>query len=451
MVLYPNGIVGSHLYLPISNLRIPVNKLKSKLTARPRYADLAPIPMYDDSKEKEGYIGIPRYYGIGFSHIKDLKYEISEGIRFEHEFTSTLRDNQVPLYDEFVKEVKAKKTGFILQARTGSGKSCVLLKFLEHLKINALIIVPTTSLLTQWQDMIVEHTAYTKEDIGHVQAGIADYKGKPITIGLIQSVCRDKYGEDFKKHFGVIIYDELHRTGCEHFSKVVPMFTAKYRIGATGTLERPDGMDIVFRNHLGEVIISLGGEREEEVRPKILAVGYKGAKKFIPHWATGIPIIRKRGVIISALAKDNSRNDMLVANTIKLAMSGRRILVLSDRIDQLTYMLNHTDPIHKPGLFIRKTAKEEKERILHECQILFATFGLFATGMDVPDLAGLVLATPQARVRQAVGRISRLYEGKKRPIIIDIVDNDISECVRWYRSRTVEYKHPDIKGEVFLT
>jgi len=447
--MYPKGIFGSYLYLPIEDLKTPINKLKSKLTARPKYAELAHIPMYDESRE--GYFGIPRYYGITADHIENLEYEVSDGIPAEHVFISQLRENQVPLYNEFVDEVNSGKTGFILKARTGAGKSVLLLKFLEYLGSNALIIVPTTSLLTQWQNMIVEHTSYSKSDIGHVQADIVDYKDKPITIGLIQSLCKDKYGEDFNNYFSTIIFDECHRTGCEHFSKVVSMFTARYRIGCSGTVSRQDGMDIVFRNHLGEVTISLGDEREEEVRPKILVIGYKGASKFIPGWTHGLQKINKRGVIISALAKDNARNNMIVSNTIKLALSGRRILVLSDRIEQLNYLLDRTDPMHKPGLFISATLKEEKQRVLQESGIIYATFSIFATGMDVPDLAGLVIATPQSHIRQAVGRISRLYKGKKRPVIVDIVDTDIKECVGWYRSRTSEYKHPDIKGDIIVT
>jgi superfamily II DNA or RNA helicase len=396
--------------------------------------------MYDESKAN--YFGIPRYYGASLSSTVDnLELDISYGLPAEHKFTSKLRDNQVPLYTEFVEAVADGKTGFILKARTASGKTVLLLKFLEHLGRNALVIVPTTSLLEQWKEMIVEHTAYSKSDIGHVQAA----------IGLIQSVHRDKYGEDFRKHFGIIVCDELHHTGAEHFSTVVSMFPAMYRIGASGTVSRQDGMDIVFRNHFGEVIISLGDEREEEVRPKILVIGYKGAKQFIPGWTYGLPKIRKRGVIISALAKDNTRNNILISNIMKLALSGRRILVLSDRIEQLQYLLDRTDSAYKPGLFVSATSKVDKSEILENSGIIYATFGLFSTGMDVPDLAGLVFATPQSRVRQAVGRISRLYKGKKRPVILDIVDNDIPECLNWYRSRMSEYRHPDIRGDVIVT
>lgn len=726
--MYTKGIFGTHLYLPIDELQTPIKKLKAKLTAKPKYSELASIPMFDESRE--GYFGIPRYYGVRLTDIENLEIEVSDGQPAEHVFTSTLRDNQTPLYTEFVESVVDGKTGFILKARTGcivgdmiininrakkggavsirhlylkyhglssetmgpvldksiptkvrsyckdkdrihlheiddvvysgektvyeltleggqkltatsnhsiktqngwkslislkpkidlvmidsplpkkskvkrgknnndnlirnlrhhpfairlntptytargwtksieyhrgvyeayinnlsieeykaivrydeerskrlkfmdskvyeihhkdgnhqnnnienleriekityrklhsdyslfgqgipefsrvesvkyvgkkdtydivckdpyrnfvangivvhnSGKTVLLLKFLATLGRNALIIVPTVGLLEQWQDMIVEHTAYTESDIGHVQADICSYKDKPITIGIIHSLCKDKYGEAFKKHFGVLVIDEIQRTGAEYFSTVVSMFTAMYRIGASGTLSRADGMEQVFLNHIGEKIIALGSEREEENRPKILVVGYKGARKFIPGWAHALDKVRKRGVIISALAKDNKRNNTLVSLITVLALSGRRVLVLSDRIEQLRYMLSKTNEAHKPMLYISTTPQKQKEDIIKNSGIIYATYGVFATGMDVPDLAGLVFATPQSRVRQAIGRISRLCKDKKRPTIVDLVDKDIKECVNWYQGRVSEYNHPDVKGMLIIT
>ena len=449
MTMYSNGILGSYLYLPINELQTPIAKLRKILTARPKYAELAAIPMYDESRE--GYFGVPRHYGTLIPLIKDLKIETSIGVQAEHVFTSSLWDNQIPLFEEFKTELSKGKTDFILKAKTASGKTVMLLKFLEYLGRNALVIVPSSGLLTQWRNMIIEHTSYTENDIGHVQADIIDYKDKPITIGMIHSICRDKYGSEFNNHFGVILWDEIHRSGAELFSNSVSMFTAKYRIGASGTVSRPDGMEVVFNNHINETTISLGGDREEEVRPKIIVIGYKGARNFIPKWAKDLDRVKKRGVVISAIAKDQVRNNILLLNIIKLAMSGRRILVISDRIEQLNYLFKNTHESHKPGMFIGTTSTKNREFVLKNSGILYSSYGMFSTGMDIKNLAGLVFATPQSRIRQTAGRILRLYKGKKRPVIVDMVDNDIIECIRWYRSRVKEYSHSDIKGELIVT
>lgn len=444
--MYTKAVLGTHLFLPIEELQTPIEKLKSKLTARPKYEDLAPIPMYSESLP--GYFGIPRYFGVDYTRIKKLRTDVSYGESAELVFTSQLRDNQVPLYGEFIQAVDEGKTGFIIEARTGIGKTVLMLKFLEYLGVNALVVVPSEPLMIQWKEHIVAHTSYSESDIGHVQADVADYKDKPITIAMLHSICRDKYGEEFNNYFGAVFYDEIHRCGAEHFSKAVSIFTSKYRIGASASVDRPDGMDVVFRYHIGEKLISLGSEREEENRPKIIVIGYEGAKQFIPGWAFQLDKVRKRGVVISALAKDEKRSDVLLSAILRLSLSGRRVLVLSDRIEQLQYLVSKTHALHKPGLYIAKTSKREKADILENSGIIYATFQIFSTGMDVPDLAGLVLGTPQSRIRQAVGRISRLSLGKKRPVIVDLVDRDIKECKKWHRSRLSEYNHPDIKGTV---
>ena len=448
---YSKGIIGAYIYLPRSELTMRMPELQGRLTAVPKFKNLSPIPMYDE--RRKGYIGIPRYYYRGvFNDPKSIfgKYtdEVVDGERIELVFKSTLYSTQLPLYENFDCKLREGRTGFILKARTGFGKTPLILSFLSRIGRNALIIVPKTDLMDQWRKMILEHTNLTESQIGHVQADRAEYKDKPLTLGMLHSVCRDKYGSEFRNHFGVIVYEEIHKTGAFEFSKTVSMFPARYRIGCSATLERIDGMDVVFRHHLGETMITLPSEREEEVRPRILVLQYNGGGVCLPQWARGLDTIKKRGMIISALADNKARSDFMLPKIISIALSGRRVLVLSERIAQLEYLLARTDKKHCPGLYINKTSNVQKEWILDNAGITYATFGMFALGNDVPDLAALVFATPQAHILQAIGRISRLCEGKKRPVVLDIVDIGIPECRGWYKRRLREYKHPDVCGDV---
>ncbi len=445
--MYSHGIRSAFLYIPIQEIETPLHKLRNMLMAVPKYRDLASIPMYDESKA--GYFGIPRYLYKNPDKLFDsVTDETVIGDKCEWYFLSKLREHQQPLFDKFQKLCSEGKTGIILNARTGFGKSVLLLKFLAEIQRTTLIIVPTTSLLTQWREMIKMHTSLGDEDIGHIQADRVEYKGKPISIGIINSISRDHYGENFRNYFGVITIDELHRTACEHFSKVISMFPAKYRIGASATLKRPDGMEIVFNNHTGEAKIELCSQREEVVRPRIFVVKYQGASMGLPHWFRGLKTVQKRGVIISALANDENRAKELVSYTLQIAMSGRRVLVLADRINLLRLIQAGIPSAHNTGLYISNTPVAEKKRILADCSIIMASYGIFALGMDVPDLAGLVFATPMARIAQPVGRILRVCKDKKRPIILDMVDTDINECTGWYYNRAREYKSPDIMGEI---
>lgn len=445
--MYTQGIRGAFLYVPIQEIDTPLHKLRNMLTATPKYRELAPIPMYDESRP--GYFGIPRHlYKNPDRLFEGITDETVTGKECEWYFLSKLREHQKPLFDKFQKARSENKTGMILKAFTGMGKTVLLLKFLSVIQRTTLVIVPTTSLLTQWREMIKTHTSLGDEDIGHVQADHVDYKDKPVSIAILHSACKNKYGSTFRNYFGAIVIDEGHRCGAEHFSKVVSIFPAKYRILASATPDRPDGMDIVFRNHVGETTIELCSQREEEVRPRVLVVRYQGASRNLPTWFRTLKVIQKRGVIISALANDLNRAKELVTYTLQLAMSGRRVLVLADRINLLKYIRASISAEHNTGLYISNTSVQEKERVLKDCNIIMSTFGMFALGMDIPDLAGLVFATPLARIAQPVGRILRICKDKKRPVVLDMVDTDIRECIGWYHSRTREYKSSDIMGEI---
>jgi superfamily II DNA or RNA helicase len=62
-------------------------------------------------------------------------------------------------------------------------------------------------------------------------------------------------------------------------------------------------------------------------------------------------------------------------------------------------------------------------------------------GMDIPDLDALVLLTPSrsaGRTIQRAGRVLRLVEGKRKPVIVDIVDANIGLLRSQARTRFFE-------------
>ena len=60
-------------------------------------------------------------------------------------------------------------------------------------------------------------------------------------------------------------------------------------------------------------------------------------------------------------------------------------------------------------------------------------------GMDVPDLDALVLASPHADVVQSIGRVLREVDGKKQPLVLDIVDNEPHVCTGFANKRLQTY------------
>ena len=57
-------------------------------------------------------------------------------------------------------------------------------------------------------------------------------------------------------------------------------------------------------------------------------------------------------------------------------------------------------------------------------RVVLGTYKMCSTGTDVPKWDTLVMATPRADVKQAIGRVLRSVAGKKQPVIFDLVDKD---------------------------
>ena len=67
-----------------------------------------------------------------------------------------------------------------------------------------------------------------------------------------------------------------------------------------------------------------------------------------------------------------------------------------------------------------------------------ATYSYTSEGLDLPRLNTLILATPRADVKQAVGRILRAAT-ETHPLVIDVVDS-IGPCRAQLRKRRAYYE-----------
>ena len=433
-------IDSTHIFVPKAELGEDLDLLRSRFTVRPKFENLSPVHVY---RETATHFGFPRHWRDLASESAVYENRRSSGSPIAFTMTYPPRPRQVPLLDLFDKALALGSTGFLLQAPTGSGKTYIMLAMLSKLQRTALIVVPREHIVTQWVERICEHTSLPRDAIGVVQQDRCEYEGKALAIGMIHSLAKDKYPESFKKWPGVVVIDEVHVTGAETFSRVVAMFPSLYRIGASATPERPDGMDPVFRLSLGETLIRMSGTTD--VLPKVALVEYDGRRTTSSLKLSYVnEAIYRRGVLISALAEDFSRNVLLASFVDKTARSGRRTLLLSDRKEQLAALKDllvrrHGWKSEEIGIFIQETPDAARKHILAKAPIILATYGMMNMAVDVPDLSGLVFGTPQSHVTQAVGRVLRQCEDKKQPIVIDIVDIAFKETVRWARTRQKFY------------
>lgn len=442
---YSELLVSTHAFLKKEELTKPLPHLRSLFTVRSRFEPDKEVALY---KETPTLFGIPLYYQDLEKHAVQVKDKRSQGHKVTVEMADDfeLRENQVGMFENFCTHVQNGKTGFLLHAPTGFGKTASCLRMIAELGLTALVIVPRDFLVEQWIQRMLALTKLTREDIGIAQQGVCDFKGKKVVVGMIHSLAKDKYPAEFKKYFGVVVWDEVHVVGAETFSRTAGMFPARYRIGMSATPDRKDGLEDVFKLTIGQTFLSPtspDGARTL-VSPKVFLRSYTSAKKH-QYLSKMRDATSRRGVLISELSNDLARNALIAVYVKKFAESDRRVLVFSDRIEQLKLLKDilvkrHGMRAADIGLFTGSTKEGDRRIILQSSQIVLATYGVMSMGVDVPDLRALVFATPLSEAAQSVGRILRLCENAKEPVVLDIIDTLYEDCVRWARSRQKYYQ-----------
>jgi superfamily II DNA or RNA helicase len=413
---------------------VDCDRLEKEYTFIPKYENHQPVEVFRYNQDSS-LIGVPRNENPSSLSVVDQTV-FSPSLK--HKFLGTLRKHQVSVVEDFSSLVGRGTTDLIVNADAGSGKTVMLLWMLTQLKTPALVIVPKSDLIDQWKKRILQFTTIKESEIGYARQKRCDFQGKSIVLGMLQSLYKDRYGPEFNGYFGAVVFDELHRMGSFHFSKVVGMFPARYRLGATATLRRSDRMEKVFYAHLGKKIIT--PMMSSQPVPKVAIFNYKKSSGIVPRWAKDK--IRRRGVIISLLAKNKMRTQIIANFTASVASSGRQTLVISERIDQLKELrasLSHTFSPEDIGLYIGKTPEKEREAIAKNAKIILATTSMLGLGTDIPTLRGLVIATPVSDVEQIVGRICRENPSLKEPFVVDISDTCYPDTKVWMQKRFTFY------------
>jgi len=333
--------------------------------------------------------------------------------------------------------------GAIGQSQAGSGKTVMSLEVISRLKRPAAIIVHKEFLMNQWVERIRDFYDIPKEDIGFVQQDVCEYHNKKIVVIMIQSLLAREYAQSLFTHFGTVCIDEVHRIAASEFRKAIVMFPARYRFGVTATPRRQDNLENVFFWHIGDIAVV--GE-QQGLKPEIKVVKTNVSpttmerNRFYDY--RGKQNLNK---VIDYLINHSQRNELIVNLLVKALKADRKILVLSGRLAHLEALkkllelkmlkegIRHTTGYYIGGM------KEEERRISATRQCIFGTFAMAQEALDIQDLDSLFLTTPKSDIEQSTGRILRLMEGKKKPVVIDLSD-EIEICVAMLKKRVNMYK-----------
>lgn len=372
-------------------------------------------------EETDTELGVPRNWGLcKYAHKAHIEFNVKTVEKAWPEMVfpkgGSYRKGQKHAVDTMV-SFMSKSFGGLLEAPCGAGKTVCALAISQRLNVPVLVVVHKGDLAKQWRETLDDF--FPGATSGNVQGPKWDYRDKHLVTAMSQTLYarRNAIPEDFYDQFGMVVFDEGHHYSAETFEYVLKNIPIKKRMGVSATWRRRDGLGCLWEWHIGTVA------------HKMVTTRLTGEYVQI-SWSTSITsqMYMRNGTLImahllTAIAKNVKYNIWLAEQAATAANNGRKVLVVSDRIDQLDEIQQRIRAqgfTGSVGLYVGsfrgKRMTESQLESSKKCDILLASYGMFNEGVDSPELDTLIFATPRSDVEQIVGRIQRPME--KKPLLI---------------------------------
>ena len=302
--------------------------------------------------------------------------------------------------------------GTILMMPTGSGKSLLAMYLINELRVKTLILVHKKNLMEQWQKGIKHTLSYATGIYGD---GVKEIK--PITIGMIQTIAKDKTFNI--NYFDFIIVDEVHHLPADQTYDIVMKSNAYYKLGLSATPTREDGNGMKMFAAMGPIVKV--ATIKELIQSGVLAkpkIEYMNA----PPGPGGntYAMMYKNNITMNTM-----RNQMIAQKAQSLEKKGLSVLITVNQIRHgktLEAMIAGSKFVHG------QTPKEERHKAMEEFEngdlrVMIST--LLNEGSDIPCLDAILLASggkSESAQIQKIGRALRTTDTKKHALIIDVLD-----------------------------
>ncbi len=350
-------------------------------------------------------------------------------------------------YQEKAKNEALKSKNGVIVMPAGSGKTQTALQLISELGLKTLWITHTYDLLNQSFDRAKSNLEGV--GLGKIAAGKIDI-GTHITFATVQTLVKLDLSQ-FKNEWDCIVVDEGHRicgtpAQLGMFYKVINALSCRYKYALTATPFRNiKGTEKALFSLIGPIICEVPKEvvSERTIKAEIQPI-YTDFK--IPRDAKKTDGTIDYSKLTTFLSEDEDRNEIIL--DILKECKNNYTLVLGDRLTQLSYLQEKIGyGVKIDGTMTSKKKKAQREQYIQDMRdgkenLLFATYGLAKEGLDIPRLDRLILASPhrdKATIIQSVGRVERKFEGKKTPLVYDIVD-DTQFHNNMFKSRKTIYR-----------
>ena len=336
------------------------------------------------------------------------------------------------------------------------------------LGLKTLVVTHKEFLMDQWEERISQ---FTNAKVGKIRQNVVDVENKDIVIGMLRSLSIKDYPTEVLQQFGLVIYDEVHHTGSRVDSQALLKTSAQYTLGLSATPDRADGMTKIINWHIGDILYEM--EKKYNYRVLVKKIFFRSCDPLFREkkmWFQG-RFAPNHISMTENITKIKTRNQLIVNMIDVLKGMGRKILVLSYRVEHLELLKKNVDEkikldgeshIYNSYFYMGKTKRGEKKLAEKDGHIIFATMQLAEEGLDISHLDTVIFALPvsiqkdkknKKKIKsskaliQSIGRILRndkLEDLTQIPLVIDLSDmfsiysswsnkrNEIYGMKNWY-------------------
>lgn len=367
-------------------------------------------------------------------------------------------------YQAVFKSLETKRN--LLISPTSSGKSmmlyCKVRYHIDVLQHRVLIIVPTTMLVEQLFSDFEDYSSHNgwnvSDNIQLLYSGKEKFFGSNVIISTWQSLHAmiknaPKMFQTIVNSADVALFDEAHTYKAAAVLQTMEKFIdTAWRTGTTGTIDNNKVNELSLIGLMGPIykVITtkelMDSGKVTQLRIKALMLKHpehmRQAMKGMKYEEEIAYLIscEARNKFIANLAKACTGNTLILFNFVdrhgsilheliskKLEGTGRSVYFIHGGVD-----IEDREQI-------RKVVENEKDAII------IATASLFSTGTNIPSLENIIFGVPSKstiRIRQSIGRVLRLKDGKTSCTLYDIVD-DLS--YKSYTNTTLNHYEERVK------
>ena len=314
----------------------------------------------------------------------------------------------------------------ILRAPTAAGKTCIAFALASELNLPTVIVCPNGAIFDLWIKRAETELGLKGDALGIIRASVC--RIRPLTIAM-QKTIAVQGSQAWRSAFGVVIIDEAQFAAARTYVEAIDPFTARHRFAVSADERRKDNREFLTHALFGNIAHEINREALVEaghiMDVEIMVI----PTEFRADWYSSDDAAEKKlrwngeamvpmsdaggfGKLLEAISSDEERSQLAVDAAALEILEGGQMFVMATRREHcrmLDAMLAARG--FKSGLMMGGTADRAEFLKSHAAlsdgsyDAAIGTVQAIGTGVDMPNIAGVVVAAPIGNNRQLFNQV----------------------------------------------